>query len=560
MLNNDLYILHFNDVYDIQEQVKDPVGGASRFVYVLHQLQKHLNTLTLFSGDIFAPSALSNIYRGDQMLYPIQQFNIDVACPGNHDFDYTIEHVESLFLKSKIPWVLSNVFNAETNQNFAHTLPHFTKLCNIGNQPFKIGFLGLAEEEWLGQIVEIPQHLIAYEDYLHCAERTVKYLREEEKCEFIIGLTHMRVPNDHNLIYHLIDSKIDLVLGGHDHMIYCEKINQSLFMKSGTNFKNLGIIRISLNEITNKDLINNFIYDNFSNDKSIVELQQSLILNSKFHIHVSIMNILNSIPQNIDMRNYVDLKIEEYNIQKQKIVCFSNCDLECRFPEVRNKETNLSNLYADILKYELDAEISFFNSGTLRADDIIHKGIITYKELDKIFPMPDQIVKFNIKGTNLLRMLENGVGKWPNFDGRFLGVSGIQFTFDPTKPQGSRIINVKINGNDLEMDRMYKAASQCYISMGFDGFLKIPDDQYIIDKNAEIQMLQTVLRVLDICRFHEELQLLDIQENEIKTLQQLNLQNHQINHYSKIIQGLTKINGEICIVIDPQIEGRIIKL
>lgn len=77
----------------------------------------------------------------------------------------------------------------------------------------------------------------------------------------------MRVPNDHNLIHHLVEQKIDLVLGGHDHMIYCEKIKQSLFMKSGTNFKNLGIIRISLNEIVNKDLINNFINDNFSNEK-----------------------------------------------------------------------------------------------------------------------------------------------------------------------------------------------------------------------------------------------------------------------------------------------------
>lgn len=29
-------------------------------------------------------------------------------------------------------------------------------------------------------------------------------------------------------------------------MVYCEKINDSLFMKNGTNFKNLGLIRISL--------------------------------------------------------------------------------------------------------------------------------------------------------------------------------------------------------------------------------------------------------------------------------------------------------------------------
>jgi hypothetical protein len=41
------------------------------------------------------------------------------------------------------------VFNAETNSNFAHTLPHYTKNCKIGTNEIKIGFLGLAEEEWL---------------------------------------------------------------------------------------------------------------------------------------------------------------------------------------------------------------------------------------------------------------------------------------------------------------------------------------------------------------------------------------------------------------------------
>ena len=51
-------------MYDIQEQTKEPVGGAARFSYTLNCLQDNFNTLTLFSGDIFAPSALSNIYRG----------------------------------------------------------------------------------------------------------------------------------------------------------------------------------------------------------------------------------------------------------------------------------------------------------------------------------------------------------------------------------------------------------------------------------------------------------------------------------------------------------------
>lgn len=41
------------------------------------------------------------------------------------------------------------------------------------------------------------------------------------------------------------------------------------------------------------------------------------------------------------------------------------------------------------MRYEFDTEISFFNSGTLRIDDVIHKGPITFKELDKIFAMAD---------------------------------------------------------------------------------------------------------------------------------------------------------------------------
>lgn len=64
------------------------------------------------------------------MLYPIHNFNIDVACPGNHDFDYQLERVEHLLSKSNIPWVLSNVFNSETGLNLANTLPYYIKETN----------------------------------------------------------------------------------------------------------------------------------------------------------------------------------------------------------------------------------------------------------------------------------------------------------------------------------------------------------------------------------------------------------------------------------------------
>lgn len=38
--------------------------------------------------------------------------------------------------------------------------------------------------------------------------------------------------------------EIDLILGGHDHLIVNEKVNNSILVKSGTNFKNFSKIEI----------------------------------------------------------------------------------------------------------------------------------------------------------------------------------------------------------------------------------------------------------------------------------------------------------------------------
>jgi len=50
-----LHVLHFNDVYNVESGVQEPVGGAARFCTALKSFSP-LDPLILFSGDIFAPS------------------------------------------------------------------------------------------------------------------------------------------------------------------------------------------------------------------------------------------------------------------------------------------------------------------------------------------------------------------------------------------------------------------------------------------------------------------------------------------------------------------------
>jgi 2',3'-cyclic-nucleotide 2'-phosphodiesterase (5'-nucleotidase family) len=59
--------------------------------------------------------------------------------------------VEDLIKKSKMVWLLSNVFDKTTNSNLAGALSYYIKDVRLTNdEMLKIGFIGLAEEEWLG--------------------------------------------------------------------------------------------------------------------------------------------------------------------------------------------------------------------------------------------------------------------------------------------------------------------------------------------------------------------------------------------------------------------------
>jgi 5'-nucleotidase len=119
--SDSLTILHFNDVYNIEGRDREPVGGAARFKTCLDKF-RHLNPLTLFSGDALSPSnsklevllynykptdlslllalppsppslciAVSVVMKGEQMVPVLNFLDIQCAVYGNHDFGRKLE-------------------------------------------------------------------------------------------------------------------------------------------------------------------------------------------------------------------------------------------------------------------------------------------------------------------------------------------------------------------------------------------------------------------------------------------------------------------------------------
>jgi 5'-nucleotidase len=95
-----IQILHFNDVYDIDERkssipVEGSVSGAARFVTAMEQYGSQ-RKLVLFSGDLFGPSFLSTHFGGEQMVEVFNTLNVSVSCLGNHDTDMGLKQMSHL--------------------------------------------------------------------------------------------------------------------------------------------------------------------------------------------------------------------------------------------------------------------------------------------------------------------------------------------------------------------------------------------------------------------------------------------------------------------------------
>ena len=99
------------------------------------------------------------------MIEPINACGIDVACVGNHEFDYPLEEVESRFRRCNFPWLCSNIFNIKTENILANNQAFFIE----ERAGIRIGIIGLAEGDWLDTLTEIDMSIVRYEDFVKCA-------------------------------------------------------------------------------------------------------------------------------------------------------------------------------------------------------------------------------------------------------------------------------------------------------------------------------------------------------------------------------------------------------
>jgi 5'-nucleotidase len=217
-------ILHTNDMHShidpfpIDHPRNPGMGGVARRANAIQKIrQEEENVLLLDAGDIFQGTPYFNYYGGELEFKLMSMMRYDVATMGNHDFDNGIDGFYAQLPNATFDFV-------SANYNFKNTiLEGIVKPFKIIKKDgIKIGIFGLGIE--LNGLVDKKLYKeTKYLNPIEIAEETTKILKEEEKCDLIICLSHLgfKYKNDPEKVCDILlaqkTKNIDLIIGGHTH-------------------------------------------------------------------------------------------------------------------------------------------------------------------------------------------------------------------------------------------------------------------------------------------------------------------------------------------------------
>ena len=216
-------ILHTNDVhshitpFDNNHSEYPDQGGFSRRSALIEKVRKNNpNTLLFDAGDVFQGTPYFNLFEGELEFKLMSMLKYDAMTIGNHDFDNGISGLKKQIYHANFDFICSNYDFSNTileGKTFKYKI---YKKSNV-----KIGVFGLGIK-LAGLVSKGLFKETKYLDPLKIAQEMTNQLKQNEKCDLVICLSHLghRYKDENKICDHTIAKNtqdIDLIIGGHTH-------------------------------------------------------------------------------------------------------------------------------------------------------------------------------------------------------------------------------------------------------------------------------------------------------------------------------------------------------
>lgn len=219
-----LVILHTNDTHStilplksiFEDSIMAGKGGVVRRTNLINEERRKTPDLLLFdSGDFSQGSPFYTMFKGDVEVGVMNAMGYDATTLGNHEFDNGLDNLARLARMAKFPMVCSNYdFTGSVLEGL------IKPWIILERNGVKIGVFGLTPK-LEGIVMENAINGVRYIDPIKATQQTADYLRNVEKCDLIICLSHTgwdlwpKYIDDNHVF--AATRNVDLILGGHSH-------------------------------------------------------------------------------------------------------------------------------------------------------------------------------------------------------------------------------------------------------------------------------------------------------------------------------------------------------
>lgn len=461
-----LRVLYVNDLHgNLEPPTADQGGAAYLAAYVDAYRDEADHTLFIGGGDLIGGTPpISGLLRDEPTLAVLGEMGMDASALGNHEFDAGWPELQRLidggahpdadevWPGSSFPFLGANVVDDATGE-LAFPAAHTVRVAGI-----PVAVLGLGYTDTPGIVVPGATDGLTFLDEVEAANDHAAML-VDAGYEAIVGAFHLGGSSwaaD-------LDDAIDVALGGHSHSLIDTIVEGTPVLQAGSNGRTLGVVDLVLDKRT----------------RDVVEVTTELV--PVDHEGVTPNAVVAEMVQ-----GYAD---EIAPIVSRVVGTAAN-----ELTRSRNSagESQLGNLIADAQRAWTDADLAFMNAGGIRAD--LAAGEVTWGDLFTIQPFGNTLTSMTMTGDQVVRLLEQ---QWQGGSG-MLQVAGFTYTWDSDASDGERVVEVLVDGEEIDLDASYDVVANEFLAGGGDGYgvFTEPTDQ-AISGNSDLEALVEYVEALE---------------------------------------------------------------
>ena len=512
----DVQLLGVNDFHGNLESpgtrpknnVPVPTGGAAYLDAYLdrYEAQNPERTIRVHAGDMVGGTPLISSYFHDEpTVYAMNNIEFDVGTLGNHEFDEGGEEMLRMidggqrddglqfkdgpdgqpvntsdpdFPGANFPYIAANTQYKDSGKT---VLPPYQIVKRDG---VEVGFIGVTTLETPSIVV--PDAVAPFH-YTDISDTVNKYTGElqNQGVQTIVVLAHAGGFYDSNarrVTGEVIDETaqmspdVDVVVAGHSHT----RLNDCVDDQTGAtrNAEPSGCAEDKL------------VVEAYSYGTAFDAVDMKIDRRTKDVISSS-ASIVSTYQKDefgeplIQPDPETDALVQDY---KERIAPVANRVVGTAAEDITRTttpagESAMGDLIADAQRVYPGretpmppADFAFMNPGGIR-DDLYRNetyakeayGEITYGELFGVQPFDNQVVRMQLTGDQIYRVLEQQFR--PDGRSRILQVSGLKFSYNSTNPAGQKVTSVTFpDGTPISRSATYTVAANSFIATGGDGF------------------------------------------------------------------------------------------